>query len=109
MRCIALLFQSPRLVAAVAGVKYQQASAMKPVRYVVGAIGFLLVWFVVAVVVGLGMAMLFPPSGGRFMAGIGLDWRNLPGTVLGLFAGARSFRASVGAERRRTRSEQRDT
>ncbi len=68
---------------------------MKPVRYIVGAFGFLLVWFVVAVVIGMGMAMLFPPSGGRFMAGIGLDWRNLPGTILGLFAGVQSFRASV--------------
>ena len=68
---------------------------MKPVRYIVGAIGLLLVWFVVAVVIGLGMAMLFPPSSGRSMAGIGFDWRNLPGTVLGLLAGIQSFRASV--------------
>jgi hypothetical protein len=67
---------------------------MKPVRYIVGAIGFLLVWFVVAVVIGMGMAMLFP-TGGRFISGIGLDWRNLPGTILGLFAGVQSFRASV--------------
>ncbi len=29
------------------------------------------------------------------MAGIGLDWRNLPGTILGLLAGIQSFRASV--------------
>ena len=68
---------------------------MKPVRYIVGAIGFLLVWFVVAVVVGLGMAMLFPPGRGYFMAGISLDWRNLPGTILGLLAGVQSFRTSV--------------
>ena len=68
---------------------------MKPIPYIVGAIGFVLVWFVVAVVIGLGMALLFPPSAGRFMAGIGLDWRNLPGTIFGLFAGVQSFRASV--------------
>jgi hypothetical protein len=54
-----------------------------------------IVWFVVALLVGMGMAMLFPPLGGQFMAGIGLDWRNLPGTVLGLLAGVQSFRASV--------------
>lgn len=69
---------------------------MKPVRYIVGAIGFLLVWFVVAVVIGLLMAMLFPPPAGRLvMAGINFDWRNLPGAILGLFAGIQSFRASV--------------
>ena len=75
---------------------------MKPVRYIVGAIGFLLVWFVVAVVIGLVMAMLFPPPSGRLvMAGIGLDWRNLPGTILGLFAGVQSFRASVRGSKKK--------
>ncbi len=71
------------------------SAPVKPVRYIVGAIGFILVWFVVAVVIGMGMAMLFPPPGGIFMAGISLDWRNLPGTILGLLAGVQSFRASV--------------
>ena len=68
---------------------------MKPVRYIVGAIGFLLVWFVVAVVVGLLVALVFPPPSGRAFTGIGWDWRNLPGTILGLLAGIQSFRASV--------------
>ena len=68
---------------------------MKPVRYIVGGIGFLFVWLVVAVVVGLGTAMLFPPNRGDFIAGISLDWRNLPGTILGLLAGVQSFRASI--------------
>ena len=68
---------------------------MKPIRYVVGIIGFLLVWCVVAIVIGLVMAFLFPPTGDRAMVGIGMDWRNLPGTVLGLLAGVHSFRASI--------------
>jgi len=69
---------------------------MKIVRYAVGMIGFFLVWLTVAVVVGLGMTMLFPrPGGNVVMVGIGPDWRNLPGTVLGLFAGIQSFRAST--------------
>jgi hypothetical protein len=70
---------------------------MKPVRYIVGAIGFLLVWFVVAAVIGLVMVMVFPaPSGSsRVMVGIGSDWRNIPGTILGLLAGIQSFRASI--------------
>ena len=66
------------------------------VRYIVGAIGFLLVWFVVAVIVGVIMGMIFPPpSGGYIFAGIGLNWQSLPGTILGLLAGIQSFRVSV--------------
>ena len=68
---------------------------MKPIRYVVGIIGFLMVWFVVAIVIGVVMMLLFPQTGDRAMAGVGLDWRNLPGTVLGLLAGVHSFRASI--------------
>jgi hypothetical protein len=69
---------------------------MKPIRYIVGAIGFVLVWFVVAIVVGFVMALIFPvPGGGRIMVGVGAGWRNWPGTVLGLLAGIQSFRSSV--------------
>jgi membrane associated rhomboid family serine protease len=68
---------------------------MRVVSYTVGAVGFLLVWIVVAIVIGFGMAIIFPPSGERFIIGISLDWRNLPGTVVGLFAGVKSFRASI--------------
>jgi hypothetical protein len=66
------------------------------VRYIVGIIGLLLVWFVVAVIVGVIMGMIFPPpSGGYIFAGIGFNWQSLPGTILGLLAGIQSFRASV--------------
>jgi len=69
---------------------------MKLVRYVVGVIGFLLVWFVVAVIVGTVMAMIFTrPGEDVVMAGIGLDWRNIPGTILGVLAGLQSLRASI--------------
>jgi hypothetical protein len=73
---------------------------MKPTRYIVGAIGFLLVWFVVAVVVGLGVTLIFPVTEGRAFSGIGFDWRNLPGTILGLLAGIQSFRVSVRVPRK---------
>jgi len=66
------------------------------IRYIVGGIGLLLVWFVVAVIMGTGMAVLFPRPGEHVvMAGIGLGWRNIPGTIFGLLAGIQSFRASV--------------
>jgi hypothetical protein len=66
------------------------------VRSIAGIIGLLLVWFVVAVIVGVIMGMIFPPpSGGYIFAGIGFNWQSLPGTILGLLAGIQSFRASV--------------
>ena len=66
------------------------------VRYIVGIIGFLLVSFVVAVVVGFIITFFVPPANGERVAlGIGLNWRNLPGTILGLLAGIQSFRASM--------------
>src|SRR4051812_47518185 len=72
-----------------------KGSWMKIGRYIVGAIGFVLVTFVVAIIVGFIMMLVFPPAGERVMVGIGLDWRNVPGTLLGIFAGIHSFRASI--------------
>lgn len=69
---------------------------MKIVRYTVGIVGFFLVWFLVAVIVGMIMAIFFQrPNQQLIFAGIGLDWRNIPGTILGLLAGIHSFRASI--------------
>ena len=75
---------------------------MKSVRYVVGAISFLLVGFLTAVLVGTAMFVLFPPRTHAAVVGIGLAWRNIPGTILGILAGWQSFRASV----RGTKSKQ---
>jgi hypothetical protein len=69
---------------------------MQFIRYIVGAIGFLLVWFVVAVVIGFVVTFFIPPTNGEHtVIGIGFNWRNLPGTILGLLAGIQSFRVSV--------------
>lgn len=76
---------------------------MTIVRYIVGVIGFLLVWFVVAVVFGAIMAMIFPRPDERVVfVGIGLDWRNIPGTILGALAGIQSFRASVNERKKQS-------
>lgn len=76
---------------------------MKVIRYAVGVIGFLLVWFIVAVIVGLGMTTLFPrPGGSVVMVGIGPDWRNVPGAILGFFAGIQSFRASTRERKKKS-------
>ena len=75
---------------------------MKITRYIVGTIGFLLVWFVVAMVLGWVMVLVFPPSyGGQAVVGIGFDWRSLPGTILGFLAGLQSFRASIRDRKRK--------
>lgn len=69
---------------------------MTLLRYVFGTIWVIFVWLVVAIVVGLIMVLVFPPSGGgNVLVGIGLDWRNLPGTILGFFAARQSWRTHV--------------
>jgi Na+/H+-dicarboxylate symporter len=75
---------------------------MNITRYIVGAIRFLLVWSVVAVVIGYAMVFFFhPPLGEHIVIGAGSSWRNLPGTILGLLAGIQSFRASVEESRKK--------
>jgi hypothetical protein len=74
----------------------ERAYATKAMRYIVGAIEFLFAWCVVFVGVGLVVMYFFPPPRGEAMGFfIGWDWRNLPGALLGLFAGIQKFRASV--------------
>lgn len=76
---------------------------MKITCFIIGLIGFLLVWFVVAVVVGAIMGMIFTgPNEHAVMAGIGLDWRNIPGTILGALAGLQSFRASIKGRKKKS-------
>jgi hypothetical protein len=68
---------------------------MKILRYFFGTIWVLFVWLMVAVIVGLVVALIFPPHGDRVLVGVGLDWRNLPGTILGFFAARQSWRKHV--------------
>ncbi|MGA2604097.1 MAG: hypothetical protein ABSG14_07700 [Verrucomicrobiia bacterium] len=63
-------------------------------KYVVAAISFLFVWLGVAVVCGMIMVMVFPTQRAT-VVGIGGDWRNLPGTILGVLAGVQSWRVSL--------------
>jgi len=69
---------------------------MKIFRYLLGIASFLIVWVLSAIVVGIAIAIVFPPPEGEtVVVGWGLDWRNIPGTVLGIFAGVQSFRRAV--------------
>ncbi len=84
----------------VVDVQYWNGS-MKIGRYIVGVLGFLLIWLFVAVIIGIVMITIFPPGRHAIAVGIGLNWRNIPGTVLGILAGRQSFRASVRGRKKR--------
>ena len=68
-------------------------------KYLTAAAGGVLLWLVVAVIVGFGLAWLFPPEGGRLYLGFNGrtfgNWRGIAGVVLGLAVGVLSARASL--------------
>lgn len=66
---------------------------MKILRIVLGTFGFLIVWFAVAAGVGSVMVTILPSVGG--FVGDVLNWRNLPGSILGILVGAKAFRPIV--------------
>ena len=61
-------------------------------RYLFGSLWCLFVWLLVAGFVGFAVLLVFPTAGGESsMVGIGMDWRNLPGPLLGLVAARQSW------------------
>lgn len=66
---------------------------MKFIRYFFIGLWALFVWLMVGIIVGIIMLLIFPVHGeGNVVVGISTDWRNLPGTVLGLLAAIQSWR-----------------
>lgn len=63
-------------------------------KYIVAGISFFFIWFAVALIVGFILLAIFPTKT-PMTVGIGFDWRNLPGTFLGLLAGIHSARTSL--------------
>jgi hypothetical protein len=59
-------------------------------KYVAAVISFFFCWVAVAIICGIIMLIIFPPSTSHAFAGIGMGARNLPGTILGLMAGVHS-------------------
>jgi len=77
---------------------------MKILKILFGVVWILVVWFMVAVIVGVIMVRLFPPLPGEvphggLMVGIGPGWRNLPGMVLGSAAALQSWRRHLASKR----------
>lgn len=59
-------------------------------KYIAAGISFVIIWFAVAVLTGLVLAFIFRPERPAV-----LNWINLPGTILGFFAGLHSAKASI--------------
>jgi uncharacterized BrkB/YihY/UPF0761 family membrane protein len=61
-------------------------------RCVLATLALILVWLLVAIGVGLLLAMIIQPREGQFFLGIWLDWHAIPGLVIGLAAEILIFR-----------------
>jgi hypothetical protein len=68
---------------------------MALLRYIFGTIWCLFVWLVTAIIIGIVVALIFPWPGDHAFVGIGIGWRNLPGTILGFLAAVQSWRTHV--------------
>jgi membrane protein DedA with SNARE-associated domain len=68
---------------------------MKALRYIVATIAALLIWPIVAVGVGMLLAVIIPPREGEFFLGVWLDWHALPGALIGLAVGIHVFRRLI--------------
>jgi hypothetical protein len=64
-------------------------------KYIVAVCSFLFSWLGVTFLVGIVVSLLFPRKEGRTFVGFLFDFRNLPGTVLGILAGVYSARVSL--------------
>jgi hypothetical protein len=64
-------------------------------KYFTATFTLIFMFIATAIVCGLIMNLLFPPAHDTFLAGVGLGWRNLPGTILGLFAAIHSAKVSL--------------
>jgi hypothetical protein len=69
-------------------------------KIVVAVFSFLFSWLGVALLVGIVVNILFPPKGGNAFVGLALDFRNLPGNILGILAGVHSARVSLRPAKR---------
>jgi hypothetical protein len=68
-------------------------------KYVIAVIGFLVVSVVMAFACGLIMETLLPAE--YPIPGVGIDWKFLPGIVIGLLGGAQSWQASLRVVQKR--------
>ena len=63
------------------------------VRELFGILGAFVAWWTLAVMIGLLMYTLFPPTMPSFQAGVSLKSQNIPGNMIGFIAALYAFRA----------------
>lgn len=66
---------------------------MKVMRFILGLVGFLVVWTAVAAVSVLLVHAIFPAAGGEVL---GVHWAAIPGSVVGVLAGFRVYQKISG-------------
>ena len=79
-------------------------------KYVVAVVGFIFIWFFSSFLIGLLMILIFKPDH-PVIVGVGLDWLNIPGTIIGFFAGLHSAKATIrraNAKERKNEPEPKD-
>ena len=74
-------------------------------KYVVAGIAFILIWFFSSFLIGLLLVLIFRPDH-HVVIGVGLDWINLPGTIIGFFAGLHSAKATIRRANAKERKNQ---
>ncbi len=66
---------------------------MKIMRFILGLVGFLVVWVAVAALVALVVHAMFSGAGGEVL---GVHWAAIPGSVVGVVAGFRAYQMISG-------------
>lgn len=60
-------------------------------RDILGILGAFVIWWAAAVILGMVMFAIWPP-GKSYVAGITLDFQNIPGNILGFIFALYAFR-----------------
>jgi len=79
-------------------------------KYIVAVVGFIFIWFFSSFLIGLLMVLIFKPEH-NVVVGVGLDWLNIPGTIIGFFAGLHSAKVTIrraNAKERKNESDPKD-
>lgn len=63
------------------------------IRELVGILGAFIAWWALAVMIGLLMYAIFPPTTSSFVAGVSLESQNVPGNAIGFITALYAFRA----------------
>jgi hypothetical protein len=71
---------------------------MKVIRFILGFVGFAVVWMLVT---GLATLVLHPLLPGKAPDPIGVDWAAIPGSFLGALAGYRVYQMISGTSPRK--------